>query len=107
LIPAACHHDCDYAPQDDDEHILTEITLPSNREVIVDMRLECKLAFSYTELIIGCMGELAAKPYPVKYFNMFIAVGDGQIVEPGQSGHYIDKHKYYHVIPAFKDPDSR
>jgi hypothetical protein len=98
-VPSRRNHFCEYAAQgDDDEHLLKELTLPPNSEVVVDFVIDFKTPISYSELSIECQGPLETKPYAVKYFNRFIELGDEQEIVPGHgTRHYLDKHKVYHA----------
>jgi hypothetical protein len=98
LIPAKKHHGCDFARQDEEEHVTKSITLPSNRDVIVDLRFKPRIFFSSSEIGLGCEGNREDIPYAFEYFNRFIEDGDGQRVTPGPGNrHYVDKHHYYHL----------
>jgi hypothetical protein len=98
IVAAAEHHSCEFAKQDGREHWLKTIVLPSNKTVIVDVILDPLIYFVWSELSIGCEGNLTDKPYATEYLNRFIEVGEGKNVIPGKGNrHYIDKYHYYHL----------
>jgi hypothetical protein len=99
LVPLKAQHACSYANQDDEEHILKQISVPPNSELVVDLVMHIKVPISYSEWHIGFAGEMESKPYFSKYSNRYIAVGKGTEVDPSlkDSEDFIDKHFYYHV----------
>jgi hypothetical protein len=98
LIPSTRHHECDFAEQDAEEHIVETITLPSNSEAVVDFWFQPRLFFSTNEINLGCEGDRAKIPYATQYFNRFIEEGEGKQIVPGPGNrHYIDKHHFYHL----------
>jgi hypothetical protein len=99
LVPTQQGHLCEYASQDANEHILKEINLRPNSEIIVDFVVDIKTSISITEISIECQGEIEKKPYAIRYFNRFIEVGNEREISPGEGNnrHYIDKHKVYHA----------
>ncbi len=97
LIPSNKHHGCDFAVQDEQEHIVKTIVVPSDSEILIDLRFQPRLAFVTSEIDIGCEGEVSETPYATEYFNRFIETGDGRHIIPGEGNrHYIDKHHFYH-----------
>jgi hypothetical protein len=99
LVPSRRNHSCDYAIQDDDEHVLKELTLPSNSEITVDFVIDFSTPISYSELSIECQGPVETKPYGIRYFNRFVEDGQEIEISPNTPGsqHYRDKHKVYHA----------
>jgi hypothetical protein len=98
LVPSAKHHTCEFAEQDNREHLLKTIVLPANSEVTVDLRFTPRLNFESTEVIMGCIGATSKIPYATEYYNQFIKEGEGQRIKPGPGNrHYLDKHNYYHI----------
>jgi hypothetical protein len=100
IIPASFHHTCDYAIQNELEHRLLTIVLPSNSQCIIDLVLESTVEFDTTEIAVGCDGEWSIKPYVTEQCNRFIEVGNRRRVIPrgGGSEDYLDKHHYYHAV---------
>jgi hypothetical protein len=100
IIPASFHHVCDYAVQNELEHRLETIVLPSHSEFIVDLVVEASVEFDTAEIAIGFDGEWSKKPYVTERYNRFIEVGNRRHVVPGVEGShdYIDKHHYYHAL---------
>lgn len=98
LVPSKTQHDCGYAPQDQDEHILREISLPPNSEAIIDFVTHFNVTFSFSEVGIGFVGDLSKKPYFTRYFNRYVEVGKGREIDPAleTTDDFIDKHHYYH-----------
>jgi hypothetical protein len=98
LVPSGKHHTCEFAEQDNREHLLKTIVLPANSELTVDLRFTPLLNFESTEVSMGCVGPINKIPYAVEYFNRFIKEGEGQQIKPGPGNrHYLDKHNYYHI----------
>jgi hypothetical protein len=98
VLPSAKHHACDFAEQDNREHLLKTIVLPAHSEVTVDLRFTPQLNFEGTEISMGCLGAINRIPYATEYFNQFIKEGAGQQIKPGPGNrHYLDKHNYYHI----------
>lgn len=95
VVPPKKHHGCDFAWQDDNEHIFKTIVLPPDSEMTVDFRFNPRLFFHSSEIVIGCEGDMA--PKAIEYFNRFIVKGEGRHIIPVQGNrHYIDKHGFYH-----------
>jgi hypothetical protein len=108
VVPTKEAHPCDYASQDADEHLLKELTLPSNSEMTVDFVIDLTTPINISEINIECRGETMKKPYAIRYFNRFIEVGDDREVSPGKGNrHYIDKHKVYHARGDKSYPPTR
>lgn len=98
LVPSKAQHDCSYATQSDDEHLLKELSLPPDTEMVIDFVMHTKTAISYSEFIVGFMGDLDKKPYFTKYNNRYVNIGRGREVDPAlqTDDDFIDKHFYYH-----------
>jgi hypothetical protein len=98
LVPKARQHECKYAIQDDEEHVLKDISLWPNGETTVDMVIYIKETFSFTEIGIGFLGDPDRKPYFTKYFNRYVEIGRGREVDPAREtdDDFVDKHFYYH-----------
>lgn len=98
LVPASTQHECSYATMDDKEHLLKDLSVRPNTELIVDLVMHVKQDISYSEVIVGFMGDPSRKPQIKKYTNRYILVGKGREVDPmtGATEDYIDKHRYYH-----------
>jgi hypothetical protein len=102
IITKKTQHDCDFAIQDDQEHLVKTIVVQQDREVVIDFKYTHRLDLSISEIIIGCNygGNV---PTPIEYLNRFVVAGDGvkagygRHVIPGPgSFHYIDKYGFYH-----------
>jgi hypothetical protein len=100
VIPSSIHYVCDYAIQNELEHLVRTIVLPPRLEIIVDLALRPSVEFDATEVAFGCDGDLSAKPYAFEYFNQFIIAGHRRNVVPGIHNYddYLDKHHYYHTV---------
>ena len=108
IIPSSLHYVCDYALQNELEHIVQTIVLSPNSEFMVDLILRPSLGFDTTETAFGCdydlLGydyDLFAKPYAFEYCSKFIVAGHRRNVIPGfhdRYDDYIDKHHYYHTV---------
>ena len=61
IIPARFHHCCGYAIQDEHEHRLQTIILPSHCELIIDLVVEPSVEFDTVEMAIGCDEEWSKK----------------------------------------------
>jgi hypothetical protein len=98
LVPSLLQHNCTYAQQDDDEHILKELSLPPHSEFTIDLIIKVNATISYSELCVGFIGELDKKPFALKYCNRYIKIGRGREVDPSveDSDDFVDKHLYYH-----------
>lgn len=92
------HYTCQFAKQDDLDHELKTIVLPSNSTVIVDLVFKPRTFFRATEYYLGCDGDGAnTKPVITRYLNRFIEKGDGKEIIPGPGNkHMIDVYGYYH-----------
>jgi hypothetical protein len=88
---------CEYAHQDDQDHHLKTIVLPSHSNVTIDLVFEPAIDFRCSEYYVGCEGAPEAKPVATEYFNRFIAKGSGQRIVPGEGTRdFIDVYGYYH-----------
>jgi len=98
LITSSDRREINYAIQDEKEHTVMEIVLPSNSEVNLELLITPKISFKQTELIFGCRGSLAQMPLPISYFVPFIETGQSHWIPGEDKGHYIDHSKNYHVV---------
>jgi hypothetical protein len=74
------------------------LSVAPTTELIIDLVMHVKHAISYSELIVGFIGDLDKKPLVTKYCNRYVSVGRGKEVNPAEEREddYIDKHLYYH-----------
>jgi hypothetical protein len=90
----------DWAEQDEADHYLKEITLPSNSEVTVDIAIHPLMHFKSSAILFGCQdsANLDGKPYAIRQANNFILAGSDKICEPGKHpDHAITTSLYYQV----------
>jgi len=81
----------DYAQQDDQEHLVKELILPSNGEFQVYIWFKPRVNYCEEEHYFGCEGDLNMKPRAIKYFNPFIIESNIDLK------YYRDWHYYYHI----------
>ncbi len=82
----------DYVEQDEKEHLVKEITLPSNSKQLVLIWYRPRVNYFEDMHYFGCEGDLATKPKIINYSNPFV------IQDNLQRNYYIDWHQYYHLI---------
>jgi hypothetical protein len=90
----------DWAEQDDADHYLKEITLPSNSEATVDIAIHPLMHFRSSAILFGCQDStnIDGKPYAIRQENHFILEGADKICEPGKHpDHAITTSLYYQV----------
>lgn len=98
LVPRK-NRPCSYAMQDDNEHLLKEISLEGNKTHIVDFILRVNFPFSYSEILIGFTGDNPdRKPQILRWSNRFVRAGRGMEADPSlqNTDDYIDVHGCYH-----------
>jgi hypothetical protein len=88
----------DYIFQDDQGHRVKELVVPANQLVEIEIGYEPKIAFYEAELIFGCDGDDATKPFATECINRLIAVGKSHWIPGEDEGHWRDRHKCYHVL---------
>ena len=100
VIPSSYHHDCSFAHQNEHEHVVQRIVLPSHSEVIVDFALIPKMDFNTTNVIFACDGDTKVKPKMIEIYNRFVETGPRRHVVPGSPGvvDFIDKYWSFHVV---------
>jgi hypothetical protein len=76
LIPRVTEYRIDYYPQDDETHLRKTLTLPSNSEHDVMIRMVPRCDLVLNELQFGCLGEIESKPEPLHHFNPYIKEGE-------------------------------
>lgn len=98
LIPARQLHGCEYAVQDEQEHITSELSISPNTTLTLDLVTYVSIPISFAELIVGFLGDVSKKPKVTKYYNRYVSIGKGREVDPAEEKEddYIDKHGYYH-----------
>jgi hypothetical protein len=100
IITSATHRTIDYAVQNEHEHFVSEITLPANSEVDIELLFTPKVHFHESGIAFGCdeTKNLQTKPYVIGYFNRFIEKGLNRLdPESAPGDHYLDHNKYYHM----------
>ncbi len=98
LIPEQHKRILSYASQDDKEHLVDELTLPSNSLVTIELWIKPKMNFHESEFYFGCEGDDVTKPRPIEYDNRFVERGLASKASPETDrNHYVDHHAYYHV----------
>lgn len=116
FITSTRHRHIDYAEQDEQEHILRDITLQSHSEHTVELHIKPRTDFTSTSTIFGCEHpDLANRPAPLEFDNPIVVKGDMKHGIPGKDpGHNILHHKHYqysrlmhwnpgtHIIWGFK-----
>jgi hypothetical protein len=90
-----------YVVQDDKEHYVKELVVPSHSEVSIQIALEPKLSFLQHELYFGCDEGLVdeEKPRATEWFVPFVREGVRRSGKPDEAhpGHYTDYNGFYHV----------
>lgn len=100
VIHKRAAHTIDWAEQDEADHYLKEITLPSNSEITVDIAIHPLTHFNSSAILFGCQDStnLDGKPYAIRQENHFILEGADKICEPGKHpDHAITTSLYYQV----------
>jgi hypothetical protein len=99
VICAGFERLCDYAQQDDEEHVTKTLVLPANTEIIADLVFKPRLSFRTTDVYFGCDGPSDKKPLALEYVNSFIKIGARSRIIPGpNTAHYVDIYDYYHAV---------
>jgi hypothetical protein len=94
LITPSSRLPLSYVLQDDDEHYVTELVVPPNSEISIQIVLEPRLSFVQHEIYFGCDESLAdeKKPRAIEYFVPFVREGVRRSGKPDAAhpGHYTD-----------------
>jgi hypothetical protein len=99
LIPNATEHKVSYYPQDNEEHHVDELSLPSDSEADIVIWMKPRLNVVLSQLWFGCYGENDAKPEPLYYFNWWVKEGPRKKITPEEDkGQYRDITNYYHIM---------
>jgi hypothetical protein len=105
LITPSSRLPLNYVLQDDDEHYVTDLVVPPNSEIPIQIVLEPRISFMQHEIYFGCDESLAdeKKPRAVEYFVPFVREGVRRSGKPDAAhpGHYIDYNGFYHVRENF------
>jgi hypothetical protein len=105
LITSLGRFPLNYVLQDDQEHFVKELVVPSNSEIPIQIVLEPKLSFMQHELYFGCDESLAdeKKPRATEWFVPFVRDGVRRSGKPDAEhpGHYTDYNGFYHVRENF------
>ncbi len=96
LIPDKQRATISYIKQDDREHKVNCLILPPNSELPILFWIKPRIVFEEIDVSFGFEGNLNEKPELIRYYNPFIYKGKKEI-NPGDEGHYIDYHRYYHI----------
>lgn len=83
--------------QDNKEHYVDTLALPSNAMVPILIWYKPRLNFHESEQYFGCEGESERKPIPFRYFNPFVIDGVRETSPKENPLHYRDFHQYYHI----------
>ena len=98
LIPRKDHWRVNYAKQDEREHLVDELVLPSNSSCLVLMWYKPKINYHENERYFECSGNLKTKPRAIKVFNPFVIEGKQRKGSPKtDENHYRDWWEAYHV----------
>lgn len=98
-IPKTEHGLIGYVQQGADSHMADILVLPSDSEIQIGLWMRPKLIFAESSWYFGFEGALGDKPEPIRYYNPLIYDGIARENSPQQDRtHYIDIHRYYHVI---------
>jgi hypothetical protein len=110
VVPQSFYHPCDYARQNEHEHLLNVIAVRPDIEINIDIVVLPNVDLEIDTYSFGTDGDpgerseerrFLGKPYATSVCNRFIEAGEGRIIEPGQNNNdYLDKHHYYHHIVA-------
>lgn len=88
-----------YYEQDDEEHLLDELEIPSGNEDIVFLWIKPRITIELGERYFGFESEVGEKKPETRYFNPFVKE-QSKIPE-----YYIDWHDYYHIYGS--SPEQR
>ena len=95
--PKKSDYQLDYIEQDEDEHLLEQLTLPPNSEKVIFLSIKPKLDIVVNELSFGCEGKKDDKPEPCMYFNQFVHRGINEKSPDTDHRHYVDSNLHYHM----------
>jgi hypothetical protein len=98
VISAQKKRSVKYVVQDTHEHLVTELTLPSNSEVEIEVEYKSSITFDASEIYFGCDGEMDAKPTIASLVFLFYKKGapeESPDTHPGFNK--IDEYEFYHV----------
>ena len=102
LIPRHSERSVDFAEQDDFEHWVEEVILPSNSTRLLEVRIAPRIDFSTYALQFGCFDDeqnaKAKKPIPVAMVRVFAKKGLNIVSRPDDTlGHSITSHDFYQI----------
>jgi hypothetical protein len=101
LITSVGRFPLNYVLQDNDEHFVKELVVPSNAEISIQIILRPRLSFMQREIYFGCGENLVnkEKPRATKYFVPFVREGERRSGKPDKAhpSHYTDYNGFYHV----------
>jgi hypothetical protein len=81
-----------YANQDNEEHLIEELVLPSNSESQVLIWFKPRVNYYEDSIYFGCKGDLNKKPWVIDFSNPFVL--DNNL----QRSYYRDWHQHYHIL---------
>jgi|SRR5215472_9784900 len=112
VVPQSFYHACDYARQNEDEHLVNTIAVRPDVEINIDIVVLPNVDLEIDTYSFGTDGDPAEhseekrfvnKPYATSICNRFIEAGRGQLIEPGNNNNdHLDKHHYYHHVVTNK-----
>jgi hypothetical protein len=98
IITSKDRFDLKYAAQDEREHILETLVLPSHTyDLLLHIVWEAKIDFMQNGVEFVFEGDSHAKPLFNYWYRPFVKTGTSTR-KPGEyPGHYIDYHDNYHI----------
>jgi hypothetical protein len=93
LIPSKEKYDgISYYEQDDEEHLVEELQIPSNTEDVIFLWIKPKINIELGERYFGFESEVEKIKPEIRYYNPFVKE-QSKIPD-----YYIDWHDYYHIL---------
>ena len=90
------HAQLPYVVKDHQTHILDELVLPSHATVDIELSgYKPRVAIQLEQLVFGCEGDAAAKPFVTAAFDRFTS---GEQERPAPGDHSKDIHKLWHTV---------
>ena len=100
LIPTReKYNNISYYEQDDEEHLVEELQIPSNTEDVIFLWIKPKINIELGERYFGFESEVGEKKPEIRYFNPFVKE------QSKTPDYYIDWHDYYHMYGS--SPEQR
>jgi hypothetical protein len=110
VITSKDRYDLKYAPQDNEEHTIIDLILPSHTsDLLIHIILKARASFFRTHAEIGFDGDRHKKPLIQYWFHPFVVRGkrerhpeiNHQYYDPD---HYSDYHGNYHILTQLYVP---